>query len=503
MNEVLLGIDIGTSSCKVAAFNKKGHVIDQATGEYPVYYPQNGWAEQNPQEWWEQVAAAIRQIMNRGKVKGSDIKGIGVAGQSWSAIMIDQAGEVITNTPIWMDQRSTEICEKLEAKFGKDEIFKVSGNPLKATYSFPKIVWFKENQPEIYEKTVQVLQSNSYIVYQLTGKFSQDKSQGYGLHFFDTKKGTYDFDWCDKFGLDPSLFPPIFECHEIVGLTTASIATETGLPVGIPVVAGGLDAACGTLGAGVISNGQTQEQGGQAGGMSICLEHYQVDERLITSHHVVPGRWLLQGGTVGGAGVAKWMLNQFCQEEIVLANELHKNPFSVMEEKIAGIPAGSDGVVFLPYMSGERSPVWDAAAKGIYFGLDFAKTKAHFLKAGYEGVAYALKHNLDVAELSGAIVSELHAMGGAANSLIWTQIKADVTGKRIVVPATDEATTFGAAILAGVATGVYESFEEAVTKTVSTKRIHEPNAEFASIYQKNYEKYLSIYENLKTLMRSD
>lgn len=501
--EILLGIDIGTSSCKVAAFNKKGEVIDEESGGYSVYYPQKGWAQQNPLEWWQAVVQAVRQIIKRGIIKTECIKGIGIAGQSWSTILLDENGQVLTNTPIWMDQRSVEICQQLERQFGKERFFEISGNPLKPTYSLPKILWFKENRPDIYQRTTQILQSNSYIAYQLTGVLSQDKSQGYGLHFFNMRSGTYDFELCKELGLDPNLFPPLFDCHDIIGETTEQASLETGLPVGISVVAGGLDAACGTLGAGVIHNGQTQEQGGQAGGMSICLDHYQADERLILSYHVVPEKWLLQGGTVGGAGVAKWMLNQFYQAEETIANKRQINAFSQMEEEIITVPAGSEGVIFLPYMSGERSPIWDPDAKGVYYGLDFSKTKAHFLRAAYEGVAYALKHNLAVAEQAGAKVKELHAMGGAANSLTWTQIKADVTGKRIVVPATDTATTFGAAILAGVATSVYKSFEEAVTYAVSINRIHEPNFKLKKVYTKGYERYLAIYENLKMLMRRD
>ena len=501
--EILLGIDIGTSSCKIAAFNKKGQVIDEESGGYSVYYPQKGWAEQNPLEWWQAIVQAMKQIIKRGIIKAEYIKGIGIAGQSWSTILMDENGKALTNTPIWMDQRSEELCKQLERQFGKEKLFEISGNPLKPTYSLPKILWFKENRPDIYQRTTQILQSNSYIAYQLTGKFSQDKSQGYGLHFFDMRSGTYDLELCQQLGLDPSLFPPLFESHAIIGETSEQASKETGLPEGIPVVAGGLDAACGTLGAGVIHNGQTQEQGGQAGGMSICLDHYQADERLILSYHVVPEKWLLQGGTVGGAGVAKWILNQFCQEEITLAKKRLINPFSQMEEEIVKIPAGSEGVIFLPYMSGERSPIWDAKAKGVYYGLDFSKTKAHFLRAAYEGVAYSLKHNLEVAEQAGAKVKELHAMGGAANSHTWTQIKADITGKRIVVPATDTATTFGAAILAGVATGVYKSFEDAVAYSISINRIHDPNLELEKIYNRGYEQYLAIYENLKMLMRRD
>jgi xylulokinase len=257
------------------------------------------------------------------------------------------------------------------------------------------------------------------------------------------------------------------------------------------VVAGGLDAACGTLGAGVLHNGETQEQGGQAGGMSICTDHYSADPRLILSYHVVPGKWLLQGGTVGGGGVMKWLHAE-------LGGGMG---FGDMDEEAARVPAGSDGLIFLPYMSGERSPIWDAKAKGVYYGLDFAKTRGYIIRAGLEGTAFALRHNVEVAERAGAKVERMQAMGGAANSRVWTQIKADITGKPIDVPASDTASTLGAAMLAGVATGVYRDFDEAVAKTVRVTRSHTPQPSNATVYGSNYETYLDLYQNLKNTMQ--
>jgi xylulokinase len=257
------------------------------------------------------------------------------------------------------------------------------------------------------------------------------------------------------------------------------------------VVAGGLDAACGTLGAGVLHNGETQEQGGQAGGMSICTDSYSADPKLILGFHVVPGKWLLQGGTVGGGGVMKW-----------LDAELFKGiGFKELDNEAAKIAPGSGGLLFLPYMSGERSPIWDAKAKAVYYGLDFLKTRGHIIRASLEGTAFALRHNLDVAERAGAKVERLRAMGGAANSRLWTQIKADITGKPIDVPASDTATTLGAAMLAGVATGVYKDFDEAVAKTVKVTRTHMPEPANADVYKENYETYLELYQSLKPIMR--
>lgn len=502
MSEILLGIDIGTSACKVVAFKKNGEVIGHSNRDYKVFYPQKGWAEQNPLDWWEAICLAIKDLISSG-LNPDNIKGIGLDGQSWSAIAIDKQGEVLCNTPIWMDTRAEKICEDLIKKYGEDKFFNVSGNPVKPSYTMPKVLWYKENMPEVYNNTYKILQSNSFIAYKLTDKISQEPSQGYGWNCYDMKKGEWDTSLCEEMGVNPDFLPPIIPCHGIVGTVTKEASIKTGLKLGTPVVAGGLDAACGTLGAGVYKEGQTQEQGGQAGGMSICLNESKADKTLILGAHVVPDLYLLQGGTVGGGGAVNWYEKEFCFEERETAKENGTNSFYEMDKNASEINEGSDGVIFLPYLAGERSPIWDTNAKGVFYGIDFSTTKSHFSRAVMEGVAYSLRHNLETAEKAGANADVLCSMGGAANSRLWTQIKADVTGKKIVVPSSDTATALGAAILAGVGTGIYDSFEQAVKLTVHNKREHIPNKEKEQIYNKGYEKYLKIYQNLKQIMSEE
>lgn len=497
----LLGIDIGTSACKVAVFDREGHVAASASGDYPVYYPKEGWAEQNPEEWWSAVCSAIKETLKKGQIAPEEIAGVGIDGQSWSAIAIDKDGRVLTNTPIWMDTRAQSICDRLNEKIGADAIFQVSGNSLQPSYTTAKILWYQENMPEVYEKIDKILQSNSYIAFKLTGAVTQDVSQGYGLHCFDMKKGIWDEEMCGKLGIPMGFLPEIVPCDQVVGTVTEQAAAESGLAVGTPVVAGGLDAACGTLGAGVIHPGETQEQGGQAGGMSICMDTYKADPRMILGYHVVPGQWLLQGGTTGGGGVMRWFEREFADYEREKQSETGKSSLVQLNEIAEPVAPGCDGVVFLPYMAGERSPIWNPDAKGVFYGLDFSKTKGHMVRACMEGVALSLRHNLEIAEEAGAKVELLRAMGGSANSLLWTQIKSDITGKPIVVPSSDTATTLGAAILAGVGVGFYQSYEEAVSLTVKTTREHQPNRENKEIYDHTYETYLRLYESLKDLMK--
>jgi xylulokinase len=498
--DLLLGIDIGTSGCKIAIFSRDGKAVSTVTEEYPVYYPAPGCVEQDPDDWWNAVCRGTKKLLTGNSVDPADIAGVGVGGQSWAAIAVDSRGEVLMKNPIWMDTRSEAICRKLNDSVGADELFAVSGNPLKAQYTTGKILWYKEKVPEVYKKIDKILQSNSFIVYRMTGVISQDASQGYGLHCFNMRKCCWDRAMCASLGINYSFLPEILGCHEIAGNVTRSAAQSMGLKEGTPVVAGGLDAACGTLGAGVLRPGQTQEQGGQAGGMSICVEEYCADPRLILSFHVAQGKWLLQGGTTGGGGAMRWFNEQFGYEESKKARQMGKTPLALLDRLAETAPPGSGGVVFLPYLAGERSPIWDEKAKGVFYGLDYSKTKAHMARAVMEGVAYSVRHNLEVANGAGAPVGIMRSMGGAANSRFWTQMKADITGKPIEVPATDTATTLGAALLAGVGTGVYRSFDEAVKETVVVKQKYEPDVRPKEEYDHGYEIYLELYESLKNLM---
>ena len=490
MAEYILGLDIGTSACKAAVFDKSGNVIISQTGAYNIYYQKNGWVEQKPEEWWITVCKIAKNIFATGKINPKDIKSIGIDGQSWSAIMIDKSGEVLFDNPIWMDTRAAQICDEIKNTAGEKNILELCGNPVAPTYTAPKILWFKRNFPEKFNKTYKVLQSNSYIIYKLTGKFSQDLSQCYGLCFYDMRKKIWDKNMAETLGIDIDLMPDIYNCHDIVGKVTREAADLTGLTEGTPVVAGGVDSAAGTLGAGVISDGETQEQGGQSGGMSICQNEYKPHEKLIMCNHVVPGKYLLQGGTVGGGASYKWLRENFFPDF----------SFSEMDEFANKVPAGSDGVIFLPYMAGERSPVWDSNAKGVFYGFDFSKTKSHFIRSVMEGVAYSLLHNLKTAEETGGIIRTLYSNGGSANSDLWMQIKSDVTNKPIAVPLSDISTTLGAAILAGVAVGIYSGFSDAVKNTVIIKKTFYPKIENHEIYMKRYGIYREIYENLRETM---
>jgi len=490
VSELLLGIDIGTSACKAALFQRNGAVVAEASESYPVHYPRPGWAEQDPEDWWQAACAAIRTLLRESGRAPSDIAGVGVDGQSWSAIPLSAEGRVLGRTPIWTDTRAAEVCARWQRKEAVQALFSRSGNELRPGYTLPKLLWLRENDPAVYDAADCFLQSNSYLVYRLTGERSQDHSQGYGLQCYDMERGCWDEEALTLFGIDEKKLPPLFECAAVVGGVSARAARETGLAPGTPVMAGGLDAACGTLGAGVLNPGETQEQGGQAGGMSICLDAPKMDRRLILGRHVVPGRWLLQGGTTGGGGALRWLRETLCPEL----------SFREMDALAAQVPIGAEGVTFLPYLAGERSPLWLEGAKGVFYGLDFSKSRGHVIRAVLEGVACSLEHNLRIARQAGCRVETLRAMGGAANSPLWTQLKADLTGCRIQVPRAETATAWGAACLAGVGAGLF-SFDS--LPEVPVLRTYLPEEERTKQYQAVMDRYLRLVDRLVPLMEEE
>lgn len=494
----LLGIDQGTSGCKVTAFDFDGQVAATSTGVYPTFYPQPGYAEQDVKDWWKVVCREIQSLIYHQGLNPEEIAAIGVDGTSWACIPVDQNGEPLRKAMIWLDRRAEKQAIHMREKIGEDRLTGLSGNPVDPSYITPKILWMQENEPALFYKTAKFLQSNAYIVWKLTGEYSQDYSQGYGFHFFNMAEKLWDKATAAKLNISLDLMAPLCHCHEIIGTVTKAAAAETGLIPGTPVVAGGLDAACCTLGAGVIHPGQTQEQGGQAGGMSIVLEKPLVHPKLILGYHVLPDRWLLQGGTVGGGGVLKWFHQELGHFEPQISQAEKSKVFENMSREAEQVKPGSDGLIFLPYMAGERSPIWNSKARGVFFGLSYDKTRAHLIRAMMEGVGYSLNHNLETAGEVKAHVEEMISVGGASNSKVWTQIKADITGKPIRVPYSDHATALGAAILAGVGTKVYRDFDEAVRCTVKIRRSYEPDPNNHHLYQKYYHLYLDLYRRLES-----
>ena len=499
-NGVYLGVDIGTSGCRAVAFAADdGRTLAVAERSYPVLTPAPGWAEQDANDWVRGALEALAEVVASGAFEAADVRGVGVDGQSWACVPVAEDGTILASTPIWMDTRSQELCDEVLASVPAADVLALAGNRLSPSYTTAKVLWFARHRPEVYARARWFLQSNSLIVLALTGVVSQDHSQGYGLHFVDVASGRPDGAMAARLGLDPSRFPDPVEPSAVVGGITADAARATGLPVGTPVVAGGLDAACGALGAGVFAAGQTQEQGGQAGGMSIALDAPVADERLILSRHVVPGCWLLQGGTVAGSASLAWITRVIGEAERLTASASGRREYEEVSALAATAAVGSGGLVFLPYLSGERSPLWDADARGAFLGLTLATGRAELYRAVMEGVAFALRHNLEVAAAAGAHVDELLAIGGATRSPVWMQIKADATRRPVVVSASDVATPMGAAMLAALGCGDSD-VADLVARWVHRGSTYVPDPAGADAYDRVYQTWAGLYPALASSM---
>lgn len=484
--DALLGIDVGTSSCKAAAFDLNGVVIAQSVKEYNVYYPHEGFAEQDADEWFAAVSAAVREVT--AAVGAEKIAAVGIDGQSWSCIMCGEDRNALARTPIWIDTRASEECAFIRGTLGDEHIFSLCGNPVMPQYVTPKALWFKKHAPGLFGSTYKILQSNSYIAMKLTGVFSQDVSQGYGHFFWDIKNCRYDIDTARSLGLDINIFPDVYKCSEVIGTVTVGAAALTGLREGTPVVAGGLDAAAGTFGAGVYKDRMTQEQGGQAGGMSICCDTPVTHRSLIAGNHICEGLWLLQGGTVGGGAAVKWYSG--------VLGGAYGGSLAELDRAADESEAGAGGVIFLPYLNGERSPLWNENAKGVFYGMSYRTTKGELARAVMEGVAYSLRHNLECAAQCGVSPSRLYSVGGAAKSEFWTRLKCDVTGIPITVPDAANATALGAAMTAGIGIHAYKDAAAAVKAAVRFTAEYTPDESKREVYDRGYKLYREIGERL-------
>ena len=495
---LLLGIDIGTSSLKSVLYDPdRGGAVGDASREYPTHFPMPDAAEHDPDDWWKAACDSIRELLAETSARADSIAGVGVGGLGWSCLPVSRDGAPLRRAMIWMDRRAEDECRRLRERFGRERILQIAGNRIDPAYVTPKQLWLKKHEPETFRRAHCYVQSEAYLVFRLTKRFTQSLSSGYSFYFFDIAKGKWLPEIADEMGIPIEKHPPIFPCSDVVGEVTTEAAEATGLRARTPVVAGGLDAACAALGAGVVEPGQTQDQGGTAGGMSIYCDRPVSHPALILGYHVAPGAWLLQGGTVAGGASLKWFRNTFGTAPDAAPARSGADDFELLTAEAAQAEPGSGGVIFLPYLAGERSPIWDTDARGAFVGLSFRTKRPHLVRAVMEGCAFALQHNLETAKEAGVEFDVLFAVGGAARSDLWCQIKSDVTGCPVRVPAVSEGTALGAAILAGVGAGVFRDVRDGVKRMVRFERSFEPRSDAHKMYRRMFEAYRRLYPALK------
>lgn len=497
--QTILTVDVGTSSTKTAVWDSQGTVLAQASAAYALHRPDPLWAEIDANIWWQAVCDTIRQVLTQARVDPQDVAGIGVDAVSWTLIPVDEAVNPLTPAMIWLDRRAEEETIWLNGLPEAQHFIDLVANPIDAAYITPKLVWLRRNRPQIFDAAYKFLEATGFIVACFTGQFICDHTQGYGYHFFDIRKERWDEEAAARVGVPLVKMPRLCSSTEIVGTVTAKAAGETGLRAGIPVIAGCLDAVAGALGSGVTRPGQTNEQGGQAGGLGISLDRVVVEPRLIFSHHVVPGQYLLAAGTVGGGSLG-WFRDQLGQLETAVSPLIQRNPFELFSQQVNQSPPGANGLIFLPYMAGERTPLWSSVARGVFFGLSYSTSRADMLRAIMEGCAFAVYDNLQIAAEHGVTVDEYLGSGGATKSAVWCQIKADVYGRPFVVAQRADGGEGGHGLglfaLTAHAIGLVDDIGDCVNSLLPQRRTYEPSPTNHALYQELFHVYRSVSRKL-------
>src|SRR5436305_6179000 len=507
----LLGIDLGTTGVKAALFSAEdGHVLVSAFIEYPLMHPQPGWAEQDPADWWNATITAIRTCLVGGvrhNIQPQDVKGIGLSGQMHGVVLLDKDYQVLRPCIIWADQRSEAQCRWMTERVGAERLIMYVSNPALPGFSAPKALWVRDNEPEIFARTRTIILPKDYIRYRLTGVLAMEISDAAGTVLLDVKHGAWSHALLEALELSSSLLPPVVAADAVCGGITGEVELLTGLLAGTPVAGGGADNACGAVGNGIVRPGLALVSIGTSGVLLAYAATPQVDvsgpiPRVHTFNHAVPHAWYLMGVTQGAGLSLRWVRDNIGLPEQALERWTGLDAYELLTKEAEGVSPGSDGLLFLPYLQGERTPHLDAYARGGWIGLTASHNRRHLVRAVLEGVAFSLKDCFAIIQEQVLELEQLRATGGGTKSLLWRQILADVLGVQLVTTTAEDGPAFGAALLAGVASGVYASVPQACEITVRVVDRTEPRPELERIYTREYEKYRALYPALKPIFTS-
>ncbi|MBN2290992.1 MAG: FGGY-family carbohydrate kinase [Pirellulales bacterium] len=500
MNQYLLGIDVGTTNVKAALFDSEGRTVAENTCEHATLHPRPGWAEQDSVTWWDGTVKVLGPILSSG-IDASEIKGVGISCQAPALVPLDDSGVPLRNALIWMDTRSAPQCERIRSTLGEERVQAITGNRIDPSYLLSKTIWLKENEPELFARTRRILTANGYIVYHLTGRHSCDISHASLSQLYDVKQHAWSQTLCDTFGIPLELFPQVFETSDVVGTITREAAAATGLPEGVPVVAGIVDANAAGLSAGVVGSGDGVIVMGTSSVLLMGSDKWIDCGNLAEIYHATPGSSVVFAAMSTTGASLKWFRDQFGQVEQSIAEERGQNVYDILTAAAAEVEPGVGNLIFLPYMNGERAPIWDSSAQGTLFGLSLKTTRAQVIRAILVGVAFGLYQNVREAQNIGLGLSRLMAVGGG-NSEHWFRIIASVLGIPICLPGNNSGATFGAAVLAGVGTGVFKGVREIVDQAVTVAKTIEPEPAWHAHYQELFEIYCNLYHHLKDDMHN-
>ena len=483
-----IGIDSSTTATKALLMNEHGSVLGVASSEYSYETPQPLWSEQSPSLWWHGTVESIRQVLAKTNVDISTVKGIGLTGQMHGLVLLDENGEVLRPAILWNDQRTAAQCDAIRAKLGREKLIQITGNDALTGFTAPKILWVQEHEPEIWKRTRHILLPKDYVRYKMTGEFAVDCADGAGTILFDLKKRTWSQEVLTALNIPFEYLPKVYEGTDITGALLSNVASELGLPAGISIIGGGGDQAASAVGTGAVSAGVASLSLGTSGVVFVTTDTPAIEPqgRLHAFCHSVPGKWHFMGVMLSAAGSLRWHRDTFAPGV----------GYDQLLEPAADIQPGSDGLLFLPYLTGERTPHPDPLARGAFVGLTVRHSLPHLTRSVIEGVSFGLRDSFELIKNAGvAQIKEVRVTGGGAKSPLWRQILADILDVELTTVASEEGAAYGAALLAAVGTGTFPDVQTACEKVIQVTGVTKPSPASA-IYNELYPIYRDLYPSL-------
>jgi xylulokinase len=502
---VTLGIDIGTSGTKTLAIDAKGAILASASAEYPCSFPKPGWSEQDPELWWEATKSTIQAVLAKGGIKPSDVTGIGLSGQMHGSVFLNENGKVIRPALLWNDQRTAAECAEIESRAGgRESLIRMVGNLALTGFTAPKILWLRNHEPANWAKVKQVLLPKDYVRYRLTGTYATEVSDASGTLLLDVANRRWSKELLAKLDLDVSLLPPCYESFEVSAKISPIGADATGLNVGTAVVGGGGDQPAGAVGNGIVRPGAVSATMGTSGVVFAHTPEPGFDPlgRLQRGCHAVPGAWHVMGVVLSAGGSFQWYRNHLGQAAIEAAKAQGIDPYFLLTADAEKAGPGAEGLFFLPYLTGERTPHFDPDAKGGWIGLTVRHGQPHLVRSVLEGATYAMRDSLELIREMGVSLSEIRLSGGGARNPLWKQIQADIYGQEVCTINASEGPAFGVALLAQVGTGGFSSVPEACDATIRVVETTPKNAANAAFYDRAYPIYKKLYQDLRETFKS-
>ena len=491
-----LGVDIGTSGTKTLAVRRDGTILAEASAKYPLFHPQPLWSEQDPEDWWRATVKTIRSVVRKAKLKATDVRGIGLSGQMHGSVFLDKNHRVVRRALLWSDQRTVAECDEIERRAGgRARLIKMVANPALTGFTAPKILWLRNNEPRNFEKTVKVLLPKDDVRRRLTGEFATDVSDASGMLLLDVAKRNWSTKLLSKLELDRELLATCYESEEVTGKLTKAAAKLLGLTTDCLVVGGAGDCAANGIGTGVVKSGVLSTSIGTSGVMFVHSDRMEIDPlgRLHTFCHAVRGKWHMMGVSLTAGGALQWFAEQLCPE----LGTPKKSVYDILNAEASRIEAGSEGLFFLPYLAGERTPHADPDARGSFVGLTLKHTRGHMARAIMEGVTYAMRDSLAIIQDMGVPVRQVRGSGGGSKSALWRQLQADVFGKKVVTINAEQGPAFGVALLAAVGDGAFKNIQQACTATICEVSQTPTDKAVRKVYDRGFPVYQQLYRSLK------